>query len=512
MPKESIGKWQSYAWNQPKELKRGEVPTKPLEPKALPESVRAWICDISERMQVPIEFIAVPAIVAASSLIGRQVGIFPKLNDDWMVIPNLWGMVIAKPGWMKSPAFSEALKPLEKIEGHKLKVYREEKKAADEKLMAYKSILAGMYEELKLLSRKGEESSLEQLKHKIALHIQKEPAGTLEPRLKTNDATVEKLAILLLDNPNGILVLRDELAGWLSTLQKAGREGDREFFLESWNGFGSYTVDRLSRDTIHLPALCLSIFGGIQPTKLRDFIVADKFAADGLIQRFQLMVAPELPKNWSNIDRKPNLAAYEKALQAFHNLQNLQSKLPDTLRPKGGLKGYSWDSEAHECFVSWRKELETKLRGDAFPSDAIESHFSKYRSLVPSLALIFNLLDGEGNKELISESYVKQALSWVDTLSSHANKVYSVTVEDHWAEMRQLARKINMGSVKDKDSLRSIYRRHWAGLNTPSKLKGAIALLEKFDWVKIEQIQKHKTKSEIIRINPHLREGFDRMQ
>ena len=57
-------------------------------------------------------------------------------------------------------------------------------------------------------------------------------------RYIVNDTTVEKLGELLRDNPWGLLEFRDELTGWLRCLDKPGHEGDRAFYLESWNGVG----------------------------------------------------------------------------------------------------------------------------------------------------------------------------------------------------------------------------------------------------------------------------------
>jgi hypothetical protein len=91
-------------------------------------------------------------------------------------------------------------------------------------------------------------------------------------RYKTEDATVEKISKILLENPRGILVHRDELSGWLRNLDKQGREGDRSFYLESWNGTGSFDVDRIGRGSLHIPALCLSILGSIQPGPLSSYV------------------------------------------------------------------------------------------------------------------------------------------------------------------------------------------------------------------------------------------------
>ena len=47
---------------------------------------------------------------------------------------------------------------------------------------------------------------------------------------------MEKPGELLRDNPTGLLVLRDELVGFIASWDKEGREGKRAFYLETWNG------------------------------------------------------------------------------------------------------------------------------------------------------------------------------------------------------------------------------------------------------------------------------------
>ena len=62
-------------------------------------------------------------------------------------------------------------------------------------------------------------------------------------RLITQDATMEKLHEILHDSPAGILVIRDELSGWLATLDKPGRD----------RGRGSGPPSAFRR---HSPSLC----------------------------------------------------------------------------------------------------------------------------------------------------------------------------------------------------------------------------------------------------------------
>jgi hypothetical protein len=61
--------------------------------------------------------------------------------------------------------------------------------------------------------------------------------------------------------------------GWWSTLDRAGREGERAFCLQAWNGDTGHTVDRIGRGTIHVEACCMSMLGGIQPARLRSYLV-----------------------------------------------------------------------------------------------------------------------------------------------------------------------------------------------------------------------------------------------
>ena len=92
------------------------APTMPGE--MLPDKLRPWIEDVCERMRVPLEMVAIPAMVTVAALVGRRLAIRPKQHDDWTVIPNLWGCVTAPPGMLKTPAMAEALRPFRRVEAH----------------------------------------------------------------------------------------------------------------------------------------------------------------------------------------------------------------------------------------------------------------------------------------------------------------------------------------------------------------------------------------------------------
>src|SRR5262245_4933909 len=141
-------------------------------------------------------------------------------------------------------------------------------------------------------------------------HKEQEPKEPILRRYKTNDSTVEKLGELLRDNPAGILILRDELTGLIASWDREGREGDRAFFLEAWNGYQDFDSDRIKRGNISIANTCVSIFGGLTPDKLTAYLeeISKALANDGMLQRFQLLVYPD-SRPWEWRDLAPNTYA-----------------------------------------------------------------------------------------------------------------------------------------------------------------------------------------------------------
>jgi len=132
--------------------------------------------------------------------------------------------------------------------------------------------------------------SLQSIVGELSEHQRGAPCAPILRRYKTNDSTIEKLGELLRENTFGLLV------SW----EREGREGERAFLLEGWNGNASFDTDRIGRGSIFVPNLCLSIFGGIQPDKLTGYLeqAANALANDGMLQRFQLLVYPD-HRAWS---------------------------------------------------------------------------------------------------------------------------------------------------------------------------------------------------------------------
>jgi hypothetical protein len=93
-------------------------------------------------------------------------------------------------------------------------------------------------------------------------------------RLLLNDVTPEKLVRLAAINPHGLVLLRDELAGWLGGMDRyGGAGGERALWLEAF-GARPFTLDRVKEDRpIRVEALAVGIIGGIQPDRLATLVL-----------------------------------------------------------------------------------------------------------------------------------------------------------------------------------------------------------------------------------------------
>jgi hypothetical protein len=498
-------------WATPEPVRADLVPVPAFDlDRMLPAAFTGWISDIATRSQCPIDFVAVGALSALASVVGRSVAIRPKKHDDWTVVPNLWGLVIGRPGIMKSPALGEALKPLQRLVADAHEAYREELKAFEfeqVKVEAQKSVLK---ERLKKAVRDGGDVD--------ALQAQFD-ALDLEPpterRYLVNDTSIEKLGELLNQNPNGLLVFRDELAGFLNMMDREGHEGDRAFYCEAWNGSGAFVYDRIGRGTVRIEAACVSLLGGLQPGPLHSYlreVFGSGATDDGLIQRFQLLVFPDTTSTWTNIDRWPDAEAKTRAFEIFRQLAHGDPlDLGAHQDAHGDLPYLRFTPEAQVRFDGWRSALETHLR-QAGEHPVLVSHLAKYRSLMPSLALLFHLADcvvkGAGGP--VSDAAAERAVTWTTYLKAHARRVYeSVTAGPKVAAAR-LATEIQAGKLSNPFTARTARLKGWTGLQDPEEVAAAIAVLEEMHWlrpVEVPPTAKGGRRTVTYWINPAVQAG-----
>lgn len=491
---ENVGEVELLDGWLPPETLGSELPTVPeFDPDLLPDSLRPLVVDVADRMQVPIDYPATTIMAVLSSVCGRRALMLPKEHDDsWVVVPNLWGAIIGPPGVMKSPIIAAMTEPLRMIEREwrqEFETALNEHKETEERFKLDMAVWSEVYKRSRKANREIPEKP-------NALDM-KPPR---QRRLWTADATCEKLQELLADNPMGIIVLRDELAGWLASFDRQGRETDRQFFLEGWNGDSSFTVDRIGRGSITVDHCCVFIFGGIQPARIRSYFgntLLNGVDDDGLLQRFQLLVWPDIKADWEYRDRPQNSLAKQAVELLFRRIASIDTE--SQLR-------FRFDSAGQCLFKEWYTTLERECLRSEDQHPLIQSHLAKYRSLMPSLAVLLALADGECAS--VGLHHAQHAADWCDYLEGHARRVYAAQISPAQQAAIALSRKLQSGWKSEtlSFSVRDVYRNQWAGLSTPSETRAALVLLEEANWVmRIPAGPATGRRSETFLINPKVR-------
>jgi hypothetical protein len=461
-------------WPEPEEIKASLPPVPPFDEHLLPQVFRAWVVDIADRMQCPPEYLAVGAMVAAGAVVGNRVGVQPKQHDTgWVEVPNLWGAIVGRPGVMKSPALAQVLYPLKRLESAALTAFAATKAQYDLDKMLYE------------VNRKQIEAQIKKGATILPGQMPVAPEEPHPPRLLLNDSTYQALGKVLAGNPHGVMVFQDELSSLLQRLDADGQEAARGFYLEAWNGQQAYVFDRIERGNITIPRLCFSLLGGLQPSKLREYLRSAVYGGkgdDGLAQRLQMLVFPDIAPEWVQVDRLPDLAAATAADAVFDQLASLD---PIALGARqhylDSIPVFGFDEPAQELFNQWWAILEKHLRqGDNHP--ALESHLSKYRKLVPALALLDHLIIGKSGD--IGLPSLKRAIRWQQFLYAHAKRAYAAVTSATMDSAKALSKHIQRGALHDGFTVREVYRHNWSLLSNAKEAAEAVEVLVDLGWLR----------------------------
>lgn len=451
-------------WRQPMPITTTLPKVARFSGELLPEALRRYVLDVSDRQQSPVDFVAVALLCGLAAVVGNKVRIRPKSHDDWTIVPNLWGAIVGPPSAMKSPAMDSALAPAFMIQDEIRTLWKERcAQLADDEMLADLESKQAKANAAKLYKAGDRDGALKLLKG-----AQGEEAPP-EPRLIVNDATVEKLGELLNENRNGLLLIRDELSGFLARMEDDECVAERSFYLEAFNGTGSFTFDRIGRGTVRIESCTVSMVGGVQPSRIiplvRGAVTGTK--NDGFLQRLQMTVWPDLSSSWKWVDRSPDIGARIEADRIFRDLRDLPAL------PSGEPRIMRFSPDAQAAFRDWMETIQEEARSKALPS-ALESHILKMPKTVASLALIFDLIEGDGDDE-VGDDAILRALGWADYLRSHANRLYAAG-QTHAEEGARMIvdRRAQLPAMF---TARDIHRKQWVGLSDREAVITAIDIL-----------------------------------
>lgn len=410
---------------------------RPFPVDALPEPVRGFVSAGAKAIGCDASYIALPILSALASAIGNTRRI--ELKRGWTEPAIVWAAIVGESGTMKSPALELALRAVRKRQHRGMKEHAEAMERHREDLLRYERD-AGHWR-----------------RSKDAGEPPQKPEEPVANRCWCDDTTVEALAVLLLNQPRGLLMVRDELSGWLGSFDRYahGKGGDVAKWLEMFGG-RSMIVDRKTAGALYVPRAAVSIAGGIQPDTLRRAL-GREHRENGLAARLLLAWPTRRPKRWTDADIPPETEAAVEAV--FSRLYGLQPVFDDNGDPCPVIVGLTPQGKrAWIGFYNDHAEEQAQLTGD------LSAAWSKLEGYAARLALVVHFVRWAAqdrtlaNSEAVEEASVAAGIELSRWFKHEARRLYAMLGEsEEDRQHRQLVELIRRkgGSATPRELMRS---------------------------------------------------------
>ena len=388
--------------------------------EALPSPIKELVIEGAAALGCPLAYVALPALSVLASAVGTTRMISPK--PGWKEYGILWTAIVGESGSMKSPAIDLALDPLKSLQVEALHKFRS--------AMQEFAFAAERYdEEVRRWKKAG-------------MHTERPepPLKPSSPRLLVSDITIESLAVVLQESPRGVLLMRDELAGWIQSFDAYKRSGggDSSQWIEMYGG-RSIFVDRKSNveGPIVVPAAAVSITGGIQPAILNK-VLGREHRDSGLAARLLMASPPRKTIHWS--EAVVNSRTTQAYAEVVRNLRELDFEEMD--QGRGVPKVLPFTHEAQKMWVTFYNE---HAEGMTQRSGDEAAAWSKLQAIPARLALIFHNVR-HAMRDATLESFdavdaasLEPAIYVARWFRYEIERLYSVLAEDEpQAEQRKL--------------------------------------------------------------------------
>lgn len=450
----------------------GNFPLPDMNMEFVPSVIAEYATDQGELIGADPATLVIFSLSAMAACITDELKIQPKEYDySWTENARVWAAVIGSPSIKKSPMLNKATAPLKSID----KKWRAESKKQ-------------LHTWTKQLEKAKEDNTIA-------------PEKPLEKRLILEDVTIEKMGdILSKAEPRGVLILRDELSGWLGSMDayKGGAQKDKPAWLEAYNG-GYKSFDRISRGETFVENWSASIVGGIQPSIIHAYAKATEH--DGMLQRFILFYAKEHKDTGQ--DRLPNA----KAQRAYKDLIDHLAALGGSNNPITLSKGAQDE----------RKTLDDKVHRlkNNHQSNHIQAALGKWSGLYARLLLIWHCCEVASENTYPTNIPVTQSTAnkvarfmW-ENLLPHLLKFYGDL--DPLEDTSQKLASLILDKEWERFTPKRDFNQHWKASRSlkPWEIKAALERLEGFNWI-IPEKQSFNTDgiASAYAVNPRIHKLF----
>lgn len=452
----------------PTPIPLNETPAPPPFPlEALPEPLKRFAVEGAASVPCPPDYVAVPMLVFAGAAIGASRAL--EIKHGRTERPCLYAAIVGSPSCGKTPCRTFAARPLHEEQARLYEIFRRERQA-----------------------------------HEDGVEDVPKPK---ERTLYVSDVTTEKLARVLQENPRGVAVDRDELTGWVRSMDqyRSGKGADRQFWLSAWSG-DPVSVHRQNQDAgpvrVAHPFVC--VVGGLPPDLLTA-MRGERAVCDGFMDRILFSYPQEYPaagETWTCIPEECEQAwrDYLARLWALEMVDDPQ------LGPRPRfVRLTACGRKAWERFTN---RLAADRNSDSTP-DCLKSALGKMNSYGARLALILHylrLVTGETGGEDVDGESMDRAAQLASYFQGHLLRVHAAMDADpRVAAVRKLLKWIvTQGSRQF--SRRDAYRAMRGKDKATEDIDPLLSLLEKHGYIRLQLGNRHvsggRKASPVYEVNP----------
>jgi hypothetical protein len=426
-----------------------------------------WIAEAAEAAACPRDYVAAPLLASVSALVGHAR--WAQATLGWAEPPHLWIGSGGDSGSGKSPGADCLMRDvLPEIERRMAADFPDRLREWRAGVEFGRAAEATWREEVRAARKRGTPAPLPP----VAMDTPEPQA----PRLRQTDVTIERVATLLATAaPKGLLICRDELAGWIDGMGSYNPAG-RSFWVEAYGG-RPYRVERQQHpEPIVIPRLAVAVYGSTQPDKLA---VLMREKDDGLLGRM-LWAWPE-PIPFRLGQTTPGAAW---AIAALDRLRELDLQPGDPARPII----VALTDEARGMIEEFGREMQDR-QGSA--GGLLRSALGKARGTALRLSLVLELLwwcaedsMSAAPATISARAFVAAARLVADYFVPMAERVYgdaAAPVQDRNAAtlalwiMRERPAEVHVRHLQREVRL--------PGLRTAEDIHAAAGVLVEADWL-----------------------------
>lgn len=269
-------------------------------------------------------------------------------------------------------------------------------------------------------------------KERTANGYEQNPVEPIRKRFTMQDVTPEAVHRILSENPRGLCLVSDELAGWFKNFNRYNNGSESEFWMSVFNHKVAMSDRKSSQSGVFIRNPFLCVIGTIQPKILVE-LAGNNRNANGFMERILYVMPSDQRKVKWNRERKA--PAFDIAAEWKSILGRLIEIVP-TIGGHGEIQPemIPFSSEALDRLFSWQNNVAERCNREG--NDTLTSIASKLEIYAVRFCLLLALSDWAcgDEKKAIDIGIVERAISLTEYFRVTAAAVQRVVAEDSMKE------------------------------------------------------------------------------